>query len=271
MKKKYIASLVAIALFVSGAVFVSKTMAAKQTKENRTVKIKGATPENPVVYLGKSFDKKSGKFVDGYAIVHYAKNAVKPVKPVKPSADAACYGFLAKGAKWKGAAEGWIVDSASTGGLTADFIFENMTKDIDKWEDVVSPSTDILGAGSTKEMTSLPGVYNNENEVSFARIDDSGTIAVTYIWGYFGGALATRQLLEWDQIYNDYYTWSDSGDSDKMDFENIATHELGHSVGMGDLYTSSCATQTMYGYADFGEIDKRDLEAGDIAGINLLY
>ena len=56
-----------------------------------------------------------------------------------------------------------------------------------------------------------------------------------------------------------------------MDLENIATHELGHSIGLGDLYTSSCAQETMYGYADFGEISKRDLNSGDILGISKLY
>jgi len=269
MKKTHLAAAI-IAVIAFGAVTIPKTMAQQQTKENRMVKIEGATPENPVVYLGKSFDKKNGKFVDGYAIVHYAKNINKPVKPAKPSADAACYGFLAKGAKWKNV-EPWIVDSANTDGLAADFILENMTKDIDKWEDAVSPNTDILGTGN-KVMTSfLPGTYNNKNEVSFARIDDSGTIAVTYIWGIFGGLTSRRYLAEWDQIYNDYYDWSDSGDENKMDFENIATHELGHSVGMGDLYTSGCAAQTMYGYATEGQIIKQTLEAGDIAGINLLY
>jgi len=56
-----------------------------------------------------------------------------------------------------------------------------------------------------------------------------------------------------------------------MDFPNIATHELGHSFGLNDLYTDGCSTQTMYGYADYGEIDKRDLEDGDIQGIWELY
>ncbi len=56
-----------------------------------------------------------------------------------------------------------------------------------------------------------------------------------------------------------------------MDFENIATHELGHSVGMGDLYTAECNQQTMYGYASNGETNKRTLESGDINGIRALY
>ena len=55
-----------------------------------------------------------------------------------------------------------------------------------------------------------------------------------------------------------------------MDFENIATHELGHSIGMGHP-SSECIEETMYAYADFGETKKRTLNTGDIEGISELY
>ena len=101
---------------------------------------------------------------------------------------------------------------------------------------------------------------------------DPNAIAVTIIWGIFGGSPFNRQLVEWDQIYDDAtYDWSISGEAGKMDFENIATHELGHAVGMSDLYNSTCANETMYGYAAYGETKKRDLNAGDISGISKLY
>ena len=65
---------------------------------------------------------------------------------------------------------------------------------------------------------------------------------------------------------------SNSGlEANKMDFDNIATHELGHSVGMADLYTNGCSEQTMYGYATYGETKKRSLEDGDINGVRKLY
>ncbi|MBA7689098.1 hypothetical protein ES703_97593 [subsurface metagenome] len=59
--------------------------------------------------------------------------------------------------------------------------------------------------------------------------------------------------------------------NEKMDFGNIATHELGHAVGLDDLYTSKCSEMTMYGYASYGETKKRTLEAGDITGVQKLY
>ena len=106
----------------------------------------------------------------------------------------------------------------------------------------------------------------------FANITDRDAIAVTIVWGIFNGPPSSRLLVAWDQIYDDVdFDWSAAGEAGMMDFENIATHELGHSVGLGDLYTSKCSDETMYGYASEGETNKRTLEAGDIAGVKELY
>ena len=68
------------------------------------------------------------------------------------------------------------------------------------------------------------------------------------------------------------FAWGDATlDASKMDVQNIITHEIGHSAGMNDLYSSSCLDETMYGYASEGETKKRDLNSGDIVGIKKLY
>ena len=74
------------------------------------------------------------------------------------------------------------------------------------------------------------------------------------------------------------FSWGNGAeDSSVMDVQNIVTHELGHGLGLADLYpddpraTSSWAIQTMFGFATKGETMKRTLEAGDIAGITRLY
>jgi hypothetical protein len=59
--------------------------------------------------------------------------------------------------------------------------------------------------------------------------------------------------------------------NEKMDFENIVTHELGHSVGLDDLFTEACSEETMYGFAAEGKINKRTLDGGGITGIIDLY
>jgi len=40
---------------------------------------------------------------------------------------------------------------------------------------------------------------------------------------------------------------------------------------LADVYETACSDVTMYGYSDYGEIDKRTLEAPDIKGLQTLY
>jgi hypothetical protein len=89
-------------------------------------------------------------------------------------------------------------------------------------------------------------------------------------------------LVEFDIIFDDVdFEWG-IGDANKMDLENIATHEIGHALGLADLYDWTYDTtdpevlnkvreQTMYGLAIEGETKKRTLETGDIAGVEVLY
>ena len=52
---------------------------------------------------------------------------------------------------------------------------------------------------------------------------------------------------------------------------SVGTHEVGHVVGLADLYQSSYSQLTMYGYAAPAETLKRSLEHGDILGTQRLY
>jgi len=245
---------------------------------DKTLVLPSNADNSPVISLGSAIDPASGKTVEGHAIVHYKDEYAKGGnkggdKGGKPSGGgSSCYTFLASGAKWK-TVEPWVLNPSNIRGLDAGFVLNNFVSDIVKWEDA-SGGANILGDGlSTLDLlvadtTSPDGV----NEVYFADISSSGAIGVTIVWGIFGGRPASRELLEWDMILDDVdYDWSQTGEAGKMDFESIATHELGHAVGLGDLYDAGCAEETMYGYADFGETNKRDLNAGDITGISKLY
>ena len=62
-----------------------------------------------------------------------------------------------------------------------------------------------------------------------------------------------------------------SVDPTKMDLQNIAIHELGHGIGLLDVYEDACADVTMYGYGTEGETKKRTLETPDITGYTEMY
>ncbi|MFH1545222.1 MAG: matrixin family metalloprotease [archaeon] len=293
MKKFLILGLFVMLVFsVSSAVAVKPDYVPKEIKEKAKVSLpSNAVEVSPgVFYLGKAVHK--GKTVEGYAIIQYKKGFGKPgtecgngfCEPSENSkscpADCGgdngeegsnCYGFLARGAKWK-TIEPYVVNTSNTQGLNASFILTNLALDINKWE--TAAGVDIIGNGSStnEELEADLIEPDNKNEVYFGDVDDYGAIAITVVWGRFGGKPSQRELVEWDQIYDQVdFDWSASGDANKMDFENIATHELGHSVGMDDLYNVKCSEATMYGYADEGETNKRTLEAGDIIGVQELY
>jgi len=222
---------------------------------------------NGVFSLGRAYDAESDKFVEGYAIVHKNPNAKSSA--IKSPRASKCYAVMADGAKWK-AVENWeVFPGAGLGGI---FLLSNLTSDIATWENAAINSN-ILGAGSIASGTPAdPYVLDNKNQVSFGDLE-SGTIAVTIVWGNWGGPTFNRQIVAWDQIYNTDFAWSADAtvEPTKMDFWNIAVHELGHAMGLSDIYNSSCSDVSMFGYGTEGETKKRDLAPADITGINLLY
>ena len=79
------------------------------------------------------------------------------------------------------------------------------------------------------------------------------------------------RILECDIEFQDYYTWSSTGEAGKYDVQNIGTHEFGHTLNLGDLYGSGDTEKAMYGYSSAGETKKRTLHQDDIDGICYIY
>lgn len=281
--KKIAALVTLIASFVvlAGVVIAApplETATLNTPGTTETLVLPPAADHSSVISLGTAVDPGTGKVVEGIAIIH-RKSPAKP-SGAKPGDSTTCYTYLAKGAKWK-SVEPWMVNPANIDGLGGTAVFNILTGGVSKWEDATdgnitnSTGVEVLGQGATTSATLVADTQSpdNQNEAYFADISEPGVIAVTIVWGIFGGPIWNRQLVEWDQIYDDVtFDWSveNSGVAGKMDFDNIATHELGHSVGMGDLY-NTCVDETMYGYSSNAETKKRDLNSGDITGVNALY
>lgn len=112
---------------------------------------------------------------------------------------------------------------------------------------------------------------------------DDGTNVVT--WERFdrdviGAALlcfddSGKVIRDADLALNATQHWEAvSGEPDSRhahDIQSILTHELGHWLGLEDLYAGQAARQTMYGSAEYGETRKRTLALGDALGIQEAY
>lgn len=113
------------------------------------------------------------------------------------------------------------------------------------------------------------GVADGSNLLLFGPLNDPGyenTLGLNTFWFY-----TTGELIDSDIIFNTNYTWSTDGSAGVYDVQNIATHELGHSLSLADLYDAGDSEKTMYGYGSYGETKKRSLHQDDINGISYLY
>lgn len=77
--------------------------------------------------------------------------------------------------------------------------------------------------------------------------------------------LALNAVQHWERIYGE----PESRHS--YDIESILTHELGHWLGLEDLYSAEGSRQTMAGSTEYSETRKRTPALGDVVGLQTAY
>jgi hypothetical protein len=198
--------------------------------------------------------------------IHYAKPDVPPGqnkdKPQPPDVDNSAYELL--GLYLPNTASYYINTSgAPSGTITA------LDQSFDTWDRVTGEEL-FTSAGQTP-------VYglalDGQNTVSWVGIVPPSTIAMTRLWYN-----ESNEIVEFDIVFNALLKWGIDPDGEgpiklkrAYDIQNIATHEVGHVVGLDDLYEDQYRELTMYGYGKTGEVIKISLEEGDIAGAQCLY
>jgi len=170
------------------------------------------------------------------------------------------------------------VNPTNPNGLDAEFVLSAIGMAAEEWDDgEYSGWGGVTDELFSNEITityekdyddlawSKPG---GSNTIVFGNYPTANVIAVTIIWY----SRATRTIIEFDMALDTDFTWGNADNDPKvMDLQNIVTHELGHGIGLNDLYLTAAYRETMYGYAGEGETIKRSLHVGDQAGITKLY
>ena len=212
--------------------------------------------------------------------IHYKKGYGKPEgtpgKGPDKGGDDDYYKLL--GAKWKNKdlPVAYYIDPAGSG-LDLDSVTSAIFASAEEWDswtrsELFSDDYEVITDGSWDDTVEE---LDGRNELVFGNYPDPDVIAVCIVWGYFREASGKGQIVEFDIMFDTDFTWGDATDATLdatvMDLQNIATHELGHGVGLADLDEDAAKEQTMYGYSGYGETKKRTLEDGDIAGIQKLY
>lgn len=110
--------------------------------------------------------------------------------------------------------------------------------------------------------------YDGQNVVLWRALSRR-TIAAAYIWY----DPTSSEVLDADMVFNTRVPWAVTagggdcaGDPQAYDLQAVATHELGHWIGLDDLYTADAVDLTMFGIVTAGELKKATLGTGDALG-----
>jgi hypothetical protein len=227
-----------------------------------------------LIPLGTAVTAKS---LDCKVYYIYEQDFAKPdgvgkVKPPKPDNEPQLYELL--GPSWKTLNLNYVIDPTNNIDLDEDLIVNAIYASVETWD--AASSANLFSdeySIDTAEVDLETPYTNTKNEIDFGDIPQANAIAVCLVWSTTRGPPSKRSIVEFDIVFDVVdFDWG-FGESDKMDLQNIATHELGHAVGLADLYDDNplVIEQTMYGYASEGETKKRTLAEGDIEGITVLY
>ncbi|OGY26562.1 MAG: hypothetical protein A2Z24_00145 [Candidatus Woykebacteria bacterium RBG_16_44_10] len=140
-----------------------------------------------------------------------------------------------------------------------------------------SPLTKRVSFNRGADTPTTRARHDGQNIIAWNSLSRS-VLGVTYIWYNTD----TNYVVEVDTLLNSRQPWSwtdptiasvdqQCSTTNAYDAQNILTHELGHWVGLDDLYTANEEDLTMYGYGAKQELKKDTLESGDALGVGTIY
>ena len=156
--------------------------------------------------------------------------------------------------------------------------FEEVDAGYQAWADATGGSLSFTDLGSTNNMGYQ---YDGQNTVSWNDPDndlDSGVLAAALpIWGsqtMVTNGTTFRRLVDADIVFNDgvnfctYYYSGLPACYNQIDIRGVATHEIGHIVGLDH---PDVADATMYYATGPCNHDQYTLETSDINGVQFIY
>lgn len=231
---------------------------------------------------------------------HYGLETSNAVKSSTSNAQSSA-GYKLNGYKWTNnpqihlyLADSTVPSSLKSGTATAyQVAAQEISKAANQWDTNTNQNlfrgvdtSNNPGSQNAVEMStyvpswSRRGYIDGKNVHAWTTSLSSPTIAQTTTWyytsksvkGYDGSSY--KQAIESDCWYNKNMKWvvapgQTTATSSKVDVRTIATHELGHTIGLDDLYSGSDSGQIMYGY-NSGNV-KWFLNSGDKYGLLRLY
>jgi len=255
MKKTYL--LIVSLVLVISLILAINVSSSMLIPANENALENGKAPDHSPVITRTQSGQWDLERVD---FIHYAK----PTSSGKPGKTETCYKLM--GVKWSNVPVNYVINPVNSQALSADFITSAIFNSAETWDS--ETSQELFSDSYSLDTSAKYGIQDFKNVLEFGDYGNNNVIAITSVWFTRKG----KQIVEFDQLYNTRFQWGDAiVNPEKMDLQNIATHELGHAIGLDDIYSASCSSVTMYGYSTEGETSKRTLEQPDTIGLQKMY
>jgi hypothetical protein len=156
----------------------------------------------------------------------------------------------------------WYLDSAehSAGGVYTQWHNAFRTAQ-GSWNNVTPAGYVLNVAGYTTASVS----YNGKNTVNWLRTPHCSSCLAVTVTTF---RPITLEILDSDIEFDQDYAWGTTGSG--QDVQSVATHELGHSMGIAHSNLHSSPYPTMYAYY-VGGTSQRSLEADDRSALNCAW
>jgi hypothetical protein len=140
--------------------------------------------------------------------------------------------------------------NATGSGLTTAEMRDAVSAAAETWD--AATNQNLFHDGRAVVTTAVQGKYDKQNVISFINYNprctalaSAGTWYQIYKPGtnfqqrYDGKPGNEYPIVESDIAFNNNYKWTTTGESGKYDFQSVILHEMGHTIGLGDLYNKA--------------------------------
>ncbi|MBO0720611.1 MAG: matrixin family metalloprotease, partial [Blastocatellia bacterium] len=163
----------------------------------------------------------------------------------------------------------YSLDSAGSDDIPFSQVEQAITASFQSWEDI--PTSTIAfqrGPNITSDKTFHEDqfdIYWVEDSEMVNGMDISGALAVTFS----DSNAQTGEFTGIAMVFNGVsFTWATDGRAGSLDVQAVATHEIGHSIGLDH---SPIAASTMFPTTGEGRLEERTLSRDDQIAASIIY